>query len=198
MNFLAHIYLSGKNEDYIIGNFIADSIKGKKYLSYPESVQKGILLHRAIDFYTDTHPVVRKSTSRLFPKHRHYSGVIVDIFYDHFLASSWQKFSDIPLEEFIADFYDLLQKKKELLPGNIKGFLPFMIQENWLLSYSTKDGIANILNQMNLRTQKRGKMDEAIFKLESHYEEFKEEFFTFFPELVTFSRNRILQLEKNI
>ncbi|GAB2770619.1 acyl carrier protein phosphodiesterase [Salinimicrobium soli] len=194
MNFLAHIYLSGKNEDIIIGNFIADSVKGKKYLNFPQDVQKGILLHRAIDFYTDTHPIVRQSTSRLFPKYRHFSGVIIDIFYDHFLASNWKQYSDIPLEKFISDFYGLLEKKHALLPKPIQRFLPYMKKENWLLSYASKEGIGDILRQMNIRTQKKGKMDMAIFDLEDHYEEFKAEFTTFFPELITFSLNRRQQI----
>ena len=94
MNFLAHIYLSGEDEGITIGNFIADGIKGKKYLSYPASIQKGILLHRGIDSFTDSHPTVRQSTARLHENYGHYSGVIVDILYDHFLAKNWEEYHE--------------------------------------------------------------------------------------------------------
>ncbi|MGB3774600.1 MAG: DUF479 domain-containing protein, partial [Leeuwenhoekiella sp.] len=96
MNFLAHIYLSQYDEQVTIGNFIADGIKGSKYKQFPIPIQKGILLHRSIDAYTDAHHLVRKSTKRLHPHYHHYSGIIVDIFYDHFLAKNWSSYSDIP------------------------------------------------------------------------------------------------------
>ena len=86
MNFLAHIYLSGNNKEITIGNFIADGIRGKDYKKYPEAIQTGILLHRQIDTFTDAHKTVRQSTKRLHENYGHYSGVIVDILYDHFLA----------------------------------------------------------------------------------------------------------------
>ena len=121
MNYLAHIYLSGNNDELKIGNFMADSIKGKKYLKYPESIQKGIILHRAIDYYTDTHPIVMQSIRRLFAIYGHYSGIIVDIFYDHFLAANWKNYSDVPLKNYIKDFYKLLQENFEILPKILTG-----------------------------------------------------------------------------
>ena len=191
MNFLAHIYLSGKNEDIILGNFIADSIKGKKYLSYPPEVQKGIILHRAIDSYTDSHPIVKTSASKLYKNYSHYSGVIVDIYYDHFLASNWNQYSEVPLEKFVAEFYKLLQKKFELLPAPIQRFLPYMISENWLLSYASLEGISRILYQMNLRTKNIVGMDKAVNDLQEHYKEFGNEFSTFFPQLMEFSAEKV-------
>lgn len=187
MNFLAHIYLSGKNEDLILGNFIADSIKGRKYLEYPPEVQKGILLHRAIDTFTDSHPLVRLSASRLHKNYSHYSGVIVDIYYDHFLASRWNEYSNVPLEDFVADFYRLLQERFDLLPAPIQNFLPYMVADNWLLSYATLEGIARILYQMNIRTKNIVQMDRAVEDLKQHYEEFQHDFKAFFPELKEFS-----------
>lgn len=191
MNFLAHIYLSGKDEDLTIGNFIADSIKGRKYLNYPEGIQKGILLHRAIDYYTDTHPVVRKSTSRLFKNYSHYSAVIIDIFYDHFLANNWNKYSDTPLENFITDFYLLLQKNFSVLPETVQQFYPYMVEDNWLLSYASVDGIKRILYQMNRRTGGKSKMDEAVKELDEFYSEFEADFNEFFPDLQEFSKEKI-------
>ena len=107
MNYLAHILLSGDNPEIIIGNFMADSIKGKQYKIYPEQVQIGVLLHRHIDTFTDNHHIVRQSTKRLHKKYSHYSGVIVDIFYDHFLAKNWDLYSAIPLDLFVQEVYQL-------------------------------------------------------------------------------------------
>ncbi len=194
MNFLAHIHLSGTNEELIIGNFIADSIKGKKYLTYPKPIQKGILLHREIDTYTDAHPIVRKSTARLFKNYSHYSGVIVDIYYDHFLAANWKDYSDIPLENFTANFYRLLQNNFDVLPATVQRFMPYMIKQNWLLSYASLDGIARILYQMNVRTKNVAQMDKAVGDLKEHYADFEDEFRIFFPELQEFSRQKIASL----
>ncbi|WP_029033422.1 ACP phosphodiesterase [Salinimicrobium terrae] len=190
MNFLAHIYLSGQNEDIILGNFIADSIKGKNYLQYPPEVQKGILLHRAIDSFTDSHPLVKKSSAKLHKNYSHYSGVIVDIYYDHFLASYWDEYSEVPLEDFVAEFYKLLQKKFDLLPAPIQRFFPYMVSENWLLSYASIEGIARILYQMNIRTKNIVQMDLAINDLQEHYDDLSEEFKTFFPQLQQYSREK--------
>ncbi len=194
MNFLAHIYLSGDDTQLQLGNFIADAIKGKKYLTYPEGIQKGILVHRAIDSYTDTHPIVRQSISRLFPKYRHYSGVIVDILYDHYLAANWTNYSETPLEDYCSNFYKLLEDNYELLPKKVQEFLPYMIRDNWLLSYATIPGIAKILDQMNHRTKNVSKMSFAVVELETYYSEFETEFFDFFPKLQLHVFNKIRKL----
>lgn len=187
MNYLAHIYLSGEDEQLKIGNFIADSVKGRNFLKFPEGIQKGIIFHRAIDTYTDSHPVVRKSVHRLFPFYSHYSAVIVDILYDHFLAANWHQFSSIPLGLYVSDFYELLKKNLEVLPENIQKFYPYMVKDNWLLNYATIEGIGKILSQMNHRTNNKSKMNLAVKELELFYPQFKEEFFEFFRDLENFA-----------
>jgi acyl carrier protein phosphodiesterase len=194
MNFLAHIYLSGDEEGVIIGNFIADGIKGKKYKVFPESIQKGILLHRRIDSYTDKHPIVKQSTARLHKNYGHYSGVIVDILYDHYLAKNWSKYSQTPLPNYVDNFYELLRKNFEILPSRIQRMMPMMIDQNWLLSYESTEGIARILSQMNVRTKGKSKMNLAIIELEKYYEEFEEEFESFFAELIAYSKSKLAQL----
>lgn len=120
MNFLAHIYLSGDSDLVTIGNFMADGIKAKDYRKYEREIQIGILLHREIDTYTDAHPTVRKSTKRLHKKYGHYSGVIVDILYDHFLAKNWHRYSKIPLNKYVEDFYNSLEDNFDKLPLRIQ------------------------------------------------------------------------------
>lgn len=195
MNFLAHIYLSGSNDQVRIGNFMADSIKGKKYKKYPEQIQKGIILHRAIDFYTDTHPVFKQSSHRLFDRYSHYSGIIMDIFYDHFLAANWAEYCKIPLEAYSLNFYNLLKNNFDILPAKVQSFLPYMIEDNWLLSYAEIEGIEKVLSGMNRRVGRNSKMNLATFELKKYYEIFESEFRTFFPDIIEFSRNKLQEIE---
>lgn len=195
MNFLAHIYLSGKNELVTIGNFSADGIRGKKYSKYPNAIQAGILLHRFIDTYTDAHPIFRQSTKRLHKGYGHYSGVIVDIFYDHFLAKNWKNYSEEPLDIYIEEFYESLTKNFELLPERFQKLTPFMIEDNWLLSYATIEGIQKVLNGMNRRTKGRSKMNEATKELKSFYSEFENDFKLFFEDLKKVTEIKRKELE---
>ncbi len=192
MNFLAHIYLSFGDDEITLGNFIADSIRGNKYKHLPEKVQQGITLHRSIDTFTDVHPIVRQSTKRLHQNHSHYSGVIVDIFYDHFLAKNWDNYSDTPLDKYVDDFYDLLEENYELLPDGTKHMMPYMIADNWIYNYSKIEGISRVLSGMYRRTNKKSNMNFAILDLEAHYEQFENEFSSFFEELIAYSKNQLL------
>ena len=194
MNFLAHIYLSFGDDEITIGNFIADSIRGNKYKHLPDRIQKGILLHREIDTYTDSHPVAKTSSKRLHKNYSHYSQVIVDIFYDHFLAKNWKQYSDIPLELFVENFYDLLKENATILPEGTKRMIPYMISDNWLLNYAKMDGISRVLSGMNRRTNNRSKMNYAILDLEKDYDSFELEFTAFFKELEAFSKQKYISI----
>src|SRR5690606_22136123 len=194
MNFLAHIYLSGDHNLITIGNFMADGIKGKRYEKYPKEIQIGILLHREIDTFTDAHPTVRMSTKRLHKNYSHYSGVIVDILYDHFLAKNWSKYSRVPLDVYVQDFYGLLRKSFTILPPRIQKMMPYMIADNWLYSYATVEGIGKILAQMNVRTKNVSKMNLAVAELEEYYDEFEAEFTSFFAELIPFAQHKLTEL----
>ena len=183
MNFLAHIYLSGNNDLLKIGNFIADGIRGNHYLDYPEELRKGILLHRSIDTFTDAHPIYRQSKHRLHEKYGHYSGVIMDIVYDHYLAKNWMNYSNEKLEIYAHTFYKLLQDNYEILPEKIQKMMPYMIARNWLVSYASLEGLEMILFQMDYRTKHRVNMQEAIVEVKLFYKEFENEFTLFFEEL---------------
>jgi acyl carrier protein phosphodiesterase len=195
MNFLAHIFLSNNDNQITIGNFIADGIRGKHYKKYPIDIQKGILLHRQIDTFTDAHPTVRKSTKRLHENYSHYSGVIVDILYDHFLAKNWIQYSNIPLPDYVESFYDLLEDNFETLPVRIQKMMPYMIADNWLLSYAKIEGIQKVLDGMNRRTKNISGMHTATVELKEFYIEFEEEFTSFFEELRAFSKETLSQIE---
>ncbi len=194
MNFLAHIYLSGENDLIKIGNFMADGIRGKQFEHFPEDVQKGILLHRFIDTYTDSHDIFRKSTKRLHDRYHHYSGVIVDIVYDHFLAKNWTKYSDEKLENFISRFYNSLHDNYDILTEKTQGLMPYMIERNWLLSYRTTEGIHQILTQMDRRSKNISKMQYAVEELNEFYDDFEEEFTSFFEEIKIQAKAKLITL----
>ncbi|OBX25766.1 acyl carrier protein phosphodiesterase [Gelidibacter algens] len=195
MNFLAHIYLSGDNPLITIGNFMADGIKGRRYEKQPKDIQIGILLHREIDTFTDAHPTVRLSTKRLHKNYSHYSGVIVDILYDHFLAKNWSQYSNTPLDLYVANFYDSLKTNFELLPLRIQKMMPYMIADNWLLSYAQIEGIQKVLNGMNHRTNNISGMNSATNELQEFYDDFEDEFTIFFEELRVFSNKKLTALQ---
>lgn len=196
MNFLAHIYLSGDNDFVKIGNFMADSIRGSKYLDYSPEIQKGVLLHRHIDSFTDAHSIYRRSKHRLHEKYGHYSGVIMDIAYDHFLAKNWSKYSNEKLEDYAADFYQLMQDNYEILTERTKGMLPYMIGRNWLVSYASLEGLEMILFQMDHRTKNRVHMQEAVIEIKEFYSEFEAEFFQFFEELKLSCQQKLKELNQ--
>ncbi len=196
MNFLAHIYLSGDNEKITIGNFVADAIRGSKYKLLSPEFQVGVKLHRHIDTFTDAHSIVRQSTKRLHKNYSHYSGVIVDILYDHFLAKNWQHYSNIPLDIYIQDFYESLKAYFDVLPDRFQHLTPFMIADNWLLSYAEIEGIQRVLNGMNKRTNNKSGMHLATNELKLYYSEFEEEFTLFFKELIETSEAKRMELMK--
>jgi len=183
MNFLAHIYLSGDNDQLKVGNFMADPIKGSDYKNYPGDYRRGIILHRKIDTFSDSHPIVHQSTHRLFKKFRHYNAVINDVFYDHFLAKNWEKYHPQDLAEYVQDFYALLEKDYEILPKKIQHLLPYMKAQNWLLSYKDVSGIEKILSQMSSRIQADFQLNDGIKILENHYDDFESEFTLFFDDI---------------
>ena len=194
MNFLAHIYLSGSSDLIKIGNFIADGVRGNKYLAFDSEIQKGIVLHRAIDTFTDAHPLFRKCTKRLHSNYHHYSGVIVDVFFDHFLAKNWNLYSEESLEDFVQNFYISLSTYEMHLTEKAKMMQPYMIEQNWLLNYRSIDGIEKILTQMDRRTKNVSMMRNSVTELNLYYSEFEQDFTHFFAELKEFSSKKLLTL----
>ncbi len=180
MNFLAHIYLSGNHEKIMVGNFIGDYVKGTGYLKYPEEISRGILLHRSIDFYTDNHPLVRQSKKRIDARYRKYAGIVIDIFYDYFLASHWLEYSRIPLHEFTSEVYVLLNKHYDIFPSAVKSWFPTFIRNNGLMSCASVEGTQNVLHRMSGRTSLPEYTDYAIAVLKKERQGLEAEFHEFF------------------
>ncbi len=198
MNFLAHLYLSRNNTNIMIGNFIADHIQGNKYEGFSTEIQQGIFLHREIDTFTDAHEVVRKSKRRLHERYRHYDGVIIDIFYDYFLAKNWASYSEIPLELFTKSVYNLLDEIKLDLPIKSQQFINYMIEYNILFNYKYKDGIEKVLNGMNKRTKGKSQMNLAIEDLHCLEAEFEADFTLFFKELIAHTNQELKIIDTTV
>jgi len=188
MNYLAHLYLSGNDPHVRIGNFIGDYVKGNSYDKYSPGIRKGILLHRRIDEFTDKHPVVKQSAAKLYDHYGRYSGIITDMFYDHLLAAGWDNYSKTELSAFVTEVHKLLIFNYFKLPARVKGFLPFLIKNRGLENYRHISGLRRALTIMSNRSSLPSKTDTAIKILEEHYDEFRTEFNTFFPEVIGMSQ----------
>ena len=186
MNYLAHIYLSGSNEEILVGNFIGDYVKGFELGKYSEKVRKGIMLHRHIDSFTDTNLIVKRSKARIVERYRKYSGIITDIFYDHFLVNGWATYSNQPIQEFVLQVHTVLCRHLDALPEGVQLFLPSFIKNNWIQKYSTIEGLEDILHRMSSRTTLPEETDFAIKVLREDYEKFESEFSAFFPSLISY------------
>jgi len=194
MNFLAHLHLSGDNNHVKIGNFIGDAVKGKSYQKFAPDIQKGILLHRKIDYFTDRHEITKKLSKLFVSEYGKYSGIVVDIIYDYYLANNWSNYSNILLERFISDTYGLLMLNFRILPTKIKKFLPFLIGKNRLLSYRDIKGIESVLSVMAKYTTLPNAPEFAIKVLKENTDYFQDKFIVFYDELNQFTKN---ELEKS-
>lgn len=186
MNFLAHLYLSGDNVDTRMGNFIGDYVKGRSLERYPDGVQKGIFIHRAIDFYTDTHPATFEVRQLFREGYRKYAGVVVDVFFDHFLARYWATFSPFPLKGFTRKFYYQMILRYRELPKKVRGVLPLLIQTNRLYSYHKVEGVEQTLQIMSRVTSLPDRTEFAIETLMYNYSFIRDQFLIFFPDIIDY------------
>lgn len=196
MNFLAHIYLSGDDEEIIIGNFIADAIKGKNYNGYSNRIRFGILLHRKIDTFTDKHQVFKQSTKKLRPIYGKFSGAVVDMLYDHFLAAQWHEYSDVPLKTFSTKIYKIIETKSFIFPEKIRYFSTFFIKRDRINCYATLNCFEDVLLKMGIYTPLPEKSKEGMRIINENYEEFNSEFKQFFVEIQNYVK-QILRLKEN-
>ena len=186
MNYLGHIFLSGTNEQLLVGNFIGDYVKGKQYLNYPEEIQKGILLHRAIDEFTDRNLHWMAIRELLRPIYKRYAGVVADIVVDHFLAANWNRFSDEQLNWYAKWVYAVFLRNFDQMPLRVQGFLPYLIQHRRLQSYAKISGLEMSLRIMSLRTSLPDCTEESIDLLKEKYEAFKEYSLLFLADAIAF------------
>jgi len=186
MNYLAHLYLSGESDEIKLGNFIGDFVKGNKYQHYPEMVSYGIQLHRSIDSFTDNHPDVKECIQLLKPGYGRFSGVVMDIFFDHFLAANWKDYSTVTLRQFAKQAHSVFISNFMMLPLRVKQFLPFLIQHRRLESYAKKENLFHVLEIMSNRTSLPANSEWAMTMLYQEYDQFERLFRSFFAELMEY------------
>ena len=193
MNYLAHLLLSGNNSSCVIGNFIGDEVKGSAYLRYPPGIAVGIRLHRSIDTFTDSHPIVKLSKKRLQPIHGKFSGVVLDVFYDYFLCKNWDSYCNQDLKSFIEETYCLLQYNRYIMPKISQIILDKMVEDDWIGSYCNIDGIDRALKGLSRRTRYKNSMGEAITELNKYEDLFNEDFNRYFPDIIAHCKTYLQQ-----
>lgn len=184
MNFLAHAFLSGGDGDILLGNLMADFLRPGTPIPNRERVKQGVAWHYQIDRFMDSHPLVARSRARLFPQHRHYSAVLVDLFYDHLLATSWNQWSQTPLEQFAPQVYAQLTERLNDLPERMREVVPAMIEGDWLRSYAREDGIRYALTRIQRRASKGEGLGLSWDEFSAHRSLYQAEFDEFMPQIL--------------
>ena len=196
MNYLAHAYLSFGQTDILTGNMISDYVKGKKKFDYPVPVQNGIMLHRYIDTFTDAHVATKKAAAFFKPVVGVYAGAFADVVYDHFLANDSQRFNDSSLNAFAQSTYERLNAYYDVLPERFQRMLPYMKAQNWLYNYRTLSGIESSFGGV-FRRAKYLEATPAVYEVfENHYDDFRECYHNFFPDVYVFAETQLTLLQQ--
>jgi acyl carrier protein phosphodiesterase len=188
MNYLAHAYLSFGFDDILIGNYIADTVKGK-HERFPEGIRKGIRLHHLIDEFTDANNHFRKSVSRIDGGFEPYASIIIDMFYDHFLAANWSRYNDISLPKFAEKVYATLLAKFVILPPRMKRMLPHMFTSNWLVYYGDANSFSHFFVGLARRTRYAPDLVRASKQIHEHYDKLNEDFIAFMDEMIAYVKS---------
>lgn len=196
MNYLAHAYFSFDHEEILVGNLISDFVKGKTKFTYPEGIQKGITLHRAIDTFTDSHEATKLAKDIFRPSYRLYSGAFIDVVYDHFLATDPNEFSENSLEDFSENVYQVLDTQINYLPERFARMFPYMKLQNWLFNYRTKWGTEASFGGLVRRASYIVESETATALFEEHYKTLHECYKVFFPDAKLFARTMFEDIVK--
>lgn len=186
MNYLGHLYLSPDTPDFLVGSLLGDFVKGAAVNDYTGDTRRGIELHRKVDHFTDHHDVFRQSVARISQERRRYGGIMVDVFYDHFLAKHWLEFHPEPLADFAQRIYGILREREPELPETMRFVLPRLTSEDWFSSYRETSGIDSVMKRMSRRIKRENPLHAAIEELEQAYEGFEADFRQFLPEVKGF------------
>jgi len=186
MNYLSHLFLAEKTEESMIGNLLGDFVKGKLHDNYPEEIIRGIKTHRKVDSYTDKHPLVKLTRKLVSEKRRRYSGVLTDIFFDHFLSIHWSSYSDTDFDEFIENAYKVILKYSDIYPEDGKLLITKIVEKDWLRKYKSTDGLKLVFEKMSLRVKRENPLSGSEEELIENYSEIEKNFREFFPELVSY------------
>lgn len=184
MNYLAHAFLSNNNEDLLVGNFIADHLRGNDFKNYPQEIVEGILLHRRIDSFTDAHEEFKKSKRFFYKDFEKYSGILIDIYFDHLLAKNFEIHSGVTLSDFSKNVYQVYANHQELLPKNSSGFLEYVIKNNIYTAYSDIKGIQRVLYHLSHHIKHQVQLDASIPIFIEKEKELQVNFDIFFKDIM--------------
>ena len=195
MNFLAHAYLSRADEDLLIGQLLGDFLEPGWRERLPARVAAGVRLHQRVDAFTDRHPAFLASRKRFEPRLRRYSGVLVDVFYDHLLARSWSRYHpDGPLEDFSASVYRALERRRGDLTARLARVYPRMAAQDWLSSYRRIEAVEQALAGISHRLSRPNPLAEGAAALRESHADFAADFDAFFPDLIAFAETETASL----
>ncbi|MFT6336979.1 MAG: acyl carrier protein phosphodiesterase [Saprospiraceae bacterium] len=184
MNFLAHMFLTYGDKKLTVGNYVADFIRNRDLVLFPKKVVKGIMLHRHIDHYTDTHEEVLRSTRKLRKRHKKYAPVVIDVFYDYILSKNWETYTNVPIREFADEIYVTLNEYSHLFPIHLQDITERMIADDFLLQYGKKSGMRKTFERIGIRAKFKSNFATAFDDLEKDFDEIQDGFNAFFPDLI--------------
>lgn len=194
MNFLAHQFLSFEIKPIMVGNFIADTVKGKGLADYDKAIQKGIVLHRFIDTYTDSHEITLQSRERLYAYFGKYAGVVQDVFYDHFLAKNWTSYHQNDLKAYTRFIYATLADYQSVFNDQASRTFHYMQLQDWLGNYATEEGINRALTGLSRRASFPSNMEESLPALAEQGSSISDDFKAFFPDLISATEEKLEEL----
>ncbi len=209
MNYLFHLLLSDASQEEMLGSLMGDFVKGHLEPSLPPDILAGIRLHRAIDTFSHDHPIIGRSKRRLSPSIGHGRGILVDIFYDHFLARNWDAIHATPLAEYAEEVYEALRLRHGELPPGLQQVAPRMISNNWLVSYRELSTVKTVLHRIAQRLSRPLPLERGFDELRLHYAPLESDFNDFLPRAIEFAGKwrherglppltRILRLSENV
>ena len=182
MKYLVHLYLAGDQPLRQLGSMMGDFVKGPVPSTYPAGIRLGLTLHRRIDSLSQISRNCRSSRRRIHPRFGHVRAIMVDIFYDHFLARDWHAYHAEPLEEYAARFYQVLQEQQRWLPPALASIAPRMIERNWLVAYRQKAAVERALKHLASRLSRPTLLGQGLGELELHEAGLREDFSRFMVE----------------
>jgi acyl carrier protein phosphodiesterase len=188
MNYLAHIYLARQSDHAMLGGLLGDFVKADITGKFGKEIEREILIHRKIDTYTDSHPLVKAARQLFDPVRRRYAGIVLDVFYDHVLAKNWSSYCATPLPDFVQDFYRVLRENKSLLPERLANAVPYMVGQDWLGSYRNYSEVEVAVNKVSIRLSRNGDLlRDGLLDVQANYSSLSDGFLEFFPDLIRFT-----------
>jgi acyl carrier protein phosphodiesterase len=183
VNYLAHLLLAGDRPDVLVGSLLGDFLRGPIPVSLPPDIALGVRLHRAVDAYTDHHPMFRRSVARTPVPWRRYGPIIVDVYYDHLLARDWALHHPDPLEDFAGRSYALLVSRLPALPAQARAPVSRVVDADLLVAYRQFSTVQSALRRIGTRLRRPRDLAAALPELRRQERGLEEDFQIFFPAL---------------